>query len=411
MHVAYFLNQYPKLSHTFIRREIVALERTGLQISRFALRGWDDECLNADDASEQKKTRYVLRGGVLPMVTAAMAVLARSPVRSWYALLLALRTGRWSDRSILYHLIYLAEACLLLRWLRRCGADHVHAHFGTNAAEVLMLTRVLGGPPYSVTIHGPEEFDKPHALNLREKISRSAFTVAISSFARSQIYRWVDHAHWHKIKVIPCGIETAFHDGQLPRAPGDRRLVSIGRLSTEKGQLLLVEAAALLAAKSAPFELVLIGDGPMRNAIEKLVKERGLTDRVRVAGAMSSERVREEILNSRALVVSSFAEGLPIVIMEAMALRRPVLTTWIAGIPELVRDGIDGWLFPAGCVDSLASAMEDCLSRPVESLWVMGDAARERVLQRHSIEGLVVTLSAVFGHESEDVKGVDVKGV
>ncbi len=255
---------------------------------------------------------------------------------------------------------------------------------------------LLGGPPYSITVHGPQEFDKPQFLHLGEKVRRSAFTVAITSFARSQIYRWVDRAHWDKVKVVHCGIETAFHAVAHSVPEDSPRLVCLGRLSAEKGQLLLVEAATRLAAKGVRFELALVGDGPMRGAIEALVAERGLGDRVRLTGSISTERLRDELLQARALVLPSFAEGLPMVIMEAMALRRPVLTTWIAGIPELVRHGIDGWLFPAGSVDALAEAMEDCLSRPVEELRAMGEAARARMLERHSVDVQAEKLAELF---------------
>lgn len=367
-----------------------------MQVIRFALRGWDAECVDAEDRQEQARTRYVLKRGPLDLLSAVVRALLTSPVRFGHALRLALRTGRWSDRPLVYHLIYLAEACRLLPWLNESGATHVHAHFGTNAAEVLMLSRVLGGPPYSITVHGPEEFDKPHALNLGEKVQRSSFTVAISSFARSQVYRWIDRTHWHKVRVVHCGIEAAFHKGPFPQVPSAMRLVCLGRLSAEKGQLLLIEAATLLAAKGLSFELTLIGDGPMRGAIEALVKERGIADKVKLTGSISTERLREELLGARALVLPSFAEGLPMVIMEAMALRRPVLTTSIAGIPELVRNGIDGWLLPAGSVESLVSAMEDCLRRPVEDLRAMGESARARVLERHSVDDQAVRLDELF---------------
>jgi colanic acid/amylovoran biosynthesis glycosyltransferase len=398
LRIAYLINQYPKVSHTFIRREILALERRGVKVARFALRGWDTSCVDVEDVREQARTRYVLQQGTAPLVIASARTLFTSPVPFWGALRLALRMCRWSDRPLIYHLIYLAEACRLVPWLRNCGAAHVHAHFGTNAAEVVMLARALGGPSYSITVHGPEEFDKPHALSLGEKVRRSAFTVAISSFARSQIYRWIDRTHWPKVNVVHCGIEPAFHEGSFPRVLAAPRLVCLGRLSPEKGQLLLIEAATLLAAKGLPFELTLVGDGPMRRAIEALVTERGLDGRIKLTGSVSIERVRDELLNARALVLPSFAEGLPVVIMEAMALRRPVLTTWVAGIPELVRHGVDGWLFPAGSVTSLAEAMEDCLQRPVEELWVMGDSARARVLERHSVEEQAVRLDELFTH-------------
>lgn len=396
LRVAYLVNQYPKVSHTFIRREILALERAGTQVVRFALRGWNAECVDEEDVQEQARTCYVLQHGALPLLIATIRSLLTSPTSFLSAIRLALRASHRSDRPLPYHLIYLAEACRLVRWLRNCGAAHVHAHFGTNAAEVVMLARVLGGPPYSITVHGPEEFDKPYALSLAEKVQRSAFTVAISSFARGQIYRWIEREHWAKVKVVHCGIDAAFHEGLSPRVPAAPRLICLGRLSPEKGQLLLIRATALLAAKGISFELTVVGDGPIRGTIEALVAELGLVDRVRFTGALGMDGVRKELLNARALVLPSFAEGLPVVIMEAMALRRPVLTTWVAGIPELVRDRIDGWLFPAGSLTSLAGAMEDCLLRPVEELWAMGESARARVLERHSADDQATRLTKLF---------------
>jgi glycosyltransferase involved in cell wall biosynthesis len=394
--IAYLINQYPKVSHAFIRREILALERLGIEVRRMALRGWDAELVDAEDGRERARTRYLLREGLLPLIFASTWAAIASPRRFLAALRLALAMARRSDRPLAYHLVYLAEACRMLTWLKASGACHVHAHFGTNAAEVVMLARVLGGPPYSITVHGPEEFDKPESLHLREKVRRSTFTVAITSFARSQIYRWIERAHWDKVKVVHCGIESAFHENAPPVQATSTGLVCLGRLSEQKGQLLLVEAATRLAAKGVRFELTLVGDGPMRGPIEALVAERKLEDRVRLTGSISTERLREELLRARALVLPSFAEGLPMVIMEAMALRRPVLTTWIAGIPELVRHGIDGWLFPAGSVDALAEAMEDCLGRAPEELQAMGESARARMLERHSVDVQAQKLAELF---------------
>jgi colanic acid/amylovoran biosynthesis glycosyltransferase len=160
--------------------------------------------------------------------------------------------------------------------------------------------------------------------------------------------------------------------------------------------LLLVEAVRQLIRKGIKFELVFVGDGELRAEVEELIARYGLAGQIRITGWVSSDRVREEILAARGLVLPSFAEGLPVVLMEAMALRRPVLTTYVGGIPELVRPGTDGWLFPAGDVEALAAAMEDCLSRSVDELRVMGEAARERVLERHSIDVEAAKLAELF---------------
>lgn len=403
--IAYFINQYPKVSHSFIRREILALERQGFDILRIALRGWDGELVDAEDQQERARTRYVLQEGFPVLLLAVLRTLLTAPGRFFSAFALALRMGRGADRPLPYHLVYLAEACRMLPWLKSFGATHVHAHFGTNSAEVVMLIRALGGPPYSFTAHGPDEFDKPQFLGIGEKIRRSAFVVAISSYGRSQLFRWVEHAHWPKIRVVHCGLEPSFHDVAPVPPPAAARLVCVGRLCEQKGQLLLVEAAARLAGKGIRLELVLAGDGEMRSEVEALIAKHGLGKQVRITGWISSERVREEILAARGLVLPSFAEGLPVVIMEAMALRRPVLTTYVAGIPELVIPGENGWLFPAGDVDALAAAMEDFLSRSADELRVMGEAAHARVLERHSIDIEAAKLAGLFRQAASGVMG------
>jgi glycosyltransferase involved in cell wall biosynthesis len=396
LRIAYFINQYPKVSHSFIRREILALERQGFDVLRIALRGWDGELVDKEDERERTQTHYVLKGGILPLLLASLWTLVTSPGRFFIALGLALRMGWHAARPLLFHLAYLAEACRMSSWLKSFEALHIHAHFGTNSTEVVMLAHALGAPPYSFTVHGPEEFDQPQFLGIGEKIRRSAFVVAISSYGRSQLYRWVEHAHWPKVKIVHCGLEAAFHEVAHVSSPAASHLVCVGRLCAQKGQLLLIEAVSRLAAKGIRVELVLAGDGEMRSELEQLIAKHSLGHQIRITGWISSDQVRKEILAARALVLPSFAEGLPVVIMEAMALRRPVLTTYVAGIPELVRSGENGWLFPAGDIDELVVTMEDFLSRTIEELTVMGNAAHLRALARHSIDTEVAKLAGLF---------------
>lgn len=394
MKIAYFVNQYPKVSHSFIRREILALERQGFEILRIALRGWNDPLPDEDDQRERRQTRYVLRQGLWGLFLPLLLTFVRRPTRLLAAFRLAIGASRRSERPLPYHLIYVIEACRIARWVADAGVGHLHAHFGTNSAEIAMLVRALGGPPYSFTVHGPDEFMKP--MGLEEKIHCAAFVIAISDFGRSQLYMRSRHADWSKIRVVHCGLEEAFHKGAVAPPGEEPRLVCVGRLCEAKGQLLLIEAAARLAARAIPFQLILAGDGPLRGELETLIQRRGLAPHVRITGWISSADVRREILAARALVLPSFAEGLPVVIMEAMALRRPVLSTYVAGIPELVRPGETGWLFPAGAIEPLTDAMLDCLTRSPQELQAMGAAAYERVLSRHSIDTEATKLANLF---------------
>jgi len=395
--VAYFINQYPKVSHTFIRREIAALERLGVQVDRLALRGWDAQVTDTEDVAERARTRYVLQGGIASLLLDGLVDALRRPRRMWRGLRLARSMSRRSERPFPYHVIYLLEASRVARWMQASGAQHLHAHFGTNSAEVAMLAHELGVASFSFTAHGPEEFDKPEALGLAAKISRAAFVVAISSFGRSQLCRWVPGSQWPKIDVVHCGLEADFFAGAQEVQPAPvARLVCVGRLCEQKGQLLLIAATELLARQGVDFELVLAGDGEMREVIEQAIAASGLTGRVRITGWISSAQVRDELLASRALVLPSFAEGLPVVVMEAMALGRPVISTFIAGIPELVRDGREGWLIPAGDVQALAAAMRGCLEADAQCLLTMGQAAYARVRERHLIDASAARLKQLF---------------
>jgi len=396
LRVAYLVNQYPKVSHSFIRREIHALERRGIEIQRYAIRGWDAATPDQADAVEQSRTRYLLRAGVAGLLPAVLRTFLSRPGRFVDAFARAVKLSRRADRPLAYHLIYLAEACLLLEWLNASGAVHLHAHFGTNSAEVALLARALGGPPYSFTVHGPEEFDRPEALHLAAKMRDAAFVVAISSFGRGQLFRWSEPARWSRIEVVHCGLDAAYLEDQASPPPGVARLVCVGRLCEQKGQALLLQAAAQVVRGGRPFDLVLAGDGEMRDTLEALVRELGLADRVRITGWISGAEVRSEILAARTLVLPSFAEGLPVVLMEAMALRRPVLSTYIAGIPELVRDAENGWLFPAGDLEALIEAIRACLDATPAALDRMGGAARERVLARHDVDVEAAKLQMLF---------------
>lgn len=395
MKVAYLINHFPKVSHSFIRREILALERQGFDVLRIALRGWDTPVPDAEDRRERELTHYVLQRGAFPLILAALQAFFSSPQRFAAALQLAVKMARQAkDRPLPYHLIYVAEAALIVRWMRLNGIRHLHAHFGTNSAEIAMLSRVLGGPPYSFTVHGPDEFLSP--MGLEEKTHRAAFVVTISDFGRSQMLMRLALPDWDKVKIVRCGLESGFYAKPARLVPDTMRVVCVGRLCEAKGQFLLVQAVSNLAARGIEIQLVLAGDGPLRPALERQIDSLGVRDRVHITGWISGEEVREQILEARALVLPSFAEGLPVVIMEAMVLRRPVLTTYVAGIPELVRPGENGWLFAAGSLEQLESALADCLQTPVDRLRELGEKAHFDVLAAHSIDREVGKLAALF---------------
>jgi colanic acid/amylovoran biosynthesis glycosyltransferase len=338
-----------------------------------------------------------------------LSVAIARPIPWLKSLWLALGIGSASDRGVLYHIIYLAEACVLLNWFRNSQVTHLHAHFGTNSTTVAMLCQALGGPPYSFTVHGPYEFDQPEALALTEKINRAAFVITVSSFTRSQLYRWCNHQQWKKIHVIRCGVDNDFFNSYTTPISSEPNLVCVGRLCEEKGQLLLLQAVSQLASVGLQCNLTLVGDGPLRTEIESLIKEYGLSEQVKITGWASGAEVQKYIMNSRALILPSFAEGLPVVIMEALALERPVISTYIAGIPELVKPGINGWLVPSGSVEALTEVMREVLQLPTENLEQMGKAGLASVKAMHNVAQEASKLAILFKYSQNNSKDLQYK--
>ncbi len=401
MKIAYLINTYPRGSQTFIRREILALERKGWQVSRLALRSDRAALVDPADIAEDARTVHLLEQGVWHLGSGALDWMVRHPRGAMAALRLAVHCG-WRGRGgtpgtggIGKHLIYLAEAADLARRCRDQRIAHVHAHFGTNAATVAMLAAQMAGAKYSFTVHGPEEFDAPRALSLGKKADLAQFTVAISSFGRSQLCRWAAPETWPRLHVVHCGIEPwRFSDPAPMPDVGGLHLCAVGRLSEQKGFALLIDAMALCADVPG-LHLTLVGDGALRAQIEAAIARHGLQTRVTLTGWLDEARVRGALAASHALILPSFAEGLPVVIMEAMAAGRPVIATAIAGIPELVTPGT-GWLVPAGDAGALADAIRTAAATGPAEMSRMGHEARARVLARHDIDTEVEKLTLLF---------------
>jgi colanic acid/amylovoran biosynthesis glycosyltransferase len=381
--VGYFINQYPAATHTFIRREIRAMEALGVSAFRYALRPGENNSIDPQDEIERKLTEYILKSGIVSVLRCFLGALLTQPRAVARAVREAFKLGWRSDRGLPRHMIYVVEAVVLASWCRRDDIQHLHAHFGTNSASIAMLSRHFSGIPYSFTIHGPEEFEKAELLSLDTKVERCAFVVCISSFGRSQLMRWTPPDQWHKIEIVHCGVDSTFAGSPIVPVPVGARLVCVGRLDAPKGQTILVGAAHRLRDAGILCEIVLIGDGPLRSHTEDVIRRAGLQNSFRLVGWASGTRVKEEMLTARAIVVPSFAEGLPVVIMEAMALGRPVIATYVAGIPELVENGKTGWLVPAGDEIALSEAMRAALEAPVGQLTTMGAAGHRRVGERH----------------------------
>ncbi len=391
MRIAYITSTYARASDTFIRNEVLALRRRGHQVFTYSIRRADaDQDVSEEVKQEQASTDYILSHGALTLLWAVLTCTLAAPARMLAALRLAWQTRPDGLKAWLWQLIYVVEAAYVARQLQRQQVQVLHNHIAENSASVAMLAATLAGIPFSMTVHGPGIFFNARRWALAEKIHRSAFTVCITHFCKSQCMVFADAADFDKLHIVRCSISAEFrHVPALP-IPLAPKLVCVGRLCPEKGMLLLVEAVARHVAAGGVCELSFIGDGPSRPQIEQLIARHGLQQSVRLLGWQSSAGVRREIEASRALVLPSFAEGLPIVIMEAMALSRPVISSRIAGIPELVRerdaDAGNGWLAAAGAVDELVQAIAAATSLAPAELEAMGRRGYADVNRLHDLD-------------------------
>jgi glycosyltransferase involved in cell wall biosynthesis len=392
--VAFLLNSYPMTSTTFIRREIRALEALGVEVVRYAVRPWDVALVDPEDVAEQARTRYVLAQGALALLAAGGRELFRNPVGVAWAFAAWFQLVRNAGGAFVRHSAYLLEAITVAQWAARDRIEHVHVHFSTNATAVALLVRRLGGPSYSFTAHGPDEFDDPVQGSLALKIREARFVVAISHFARTRLALAAGRALWERLVVVRCGIDAdLFPLSQDPFAAAP--FVCVGRLCPQKAQWLVVEAVGRLVSTGRDVRVRFVGDGDDRAAIEARIRALGLQEHVELLGWQDNDTVRRTLAGARALLLPSFAEGLPIVIMESLALGRPVISSYIAGIPELV-DASCGWLVPAGSVDGIVEAMEQVLDAPDASLAEMGRVGRTRVRSHHSVRASAEQLAALF---------------
>ena len=396
MRIGYFTAYYPATSYTFIRREIHALEDLTVDIARYAVRPDPQGLVDPEDATEEKKTKYIFRAGILEIVRSFGVAVASKPLGVLRVFALAVKLGIRSDRGFARHIVYAVEAIVLADWCRRDRVQHLHVHFGTNPTVVGMLAHELSGIPFSFTAHGSEEFEKAPLLSLDVKLSKAAFAVCVSSYGRSQLMRWSPPEQWPKIALVHCGVNDTFLKSAMQSPPQAPRLVCVGRIGEHKGQLVLVAAARRLKAAKLDFEIVLVGDGPMRPAVEKEIHRSGLDREVTITGWVNGERVRSEMLSARALILPSFSENMPVVIMEALALGRPVISTYIAGIPELIQSGKSGWLVPSGDDEALAEAMKLALGASVEQLAEMGAAGHAYIVEQHDARKEAKKLKELF---------------
>lgn len=393
MGVAYLMNTYPITSTTFVRREIHAHEAANVPVTRYAIRDWNEDLVDPRDRAEIGKTTYILKQGMGKLGLSALRELATNPIGFIRALKTTVHLASRPGSTGLRNLAYLLEAVFFKQDSLAQGIHHVHAHFSTNSAAVALLARRMGGPSYSFTAHGPDEFDDPVGNGLAMKVRHAAFVAAITDYASGIIVGASDPTDADKVQVVRCGIDLEEFDPTPP--PSNARIVCVGRLCAAKAQRLLVEAIAPLVGEHPTLELVLIGDGDDRSDLEAQVTSLGLNNHVSMPGWGTGQEVRDAIQGARVFALPSFAEGLPIVLMESLAMGRAVVTTQITGIPELV-DSDCGWIVPPGDVPALRKAISEALSADTTQLVALGETGRSRVKALHDQSRNAAQLREMF---------------
>jgi colanic acid/amylovoran biosynthesis glycosyltransferase len=351
---AYLVSRYPAVSHTFILREVQGLRALGLRVEVASVNPPDRQAaqMTADERDEASATYGLKQHGARGALAALAWAAACRPLALGRTLRTALGLGRGLKR--VYALAYAMEALMLVRWMSQRGLKHLHVHFGNEAAAVGLLVKTFSGAGLSLTIHGPDEFDDVPGQCLSRKVERADQVVCISQFARSQLMRLTAPAQWAKLQLCRLGVDTAsFVPATLARETGPVRLLSVGRLTPAMGQWLLVQACAALRRAEVAFELTIVGDGPDRAALAAAVASHGLQEQVKFTGSLNQTEVRAELARADVFVLPSLAEGIPVVLMEAMSSGVPCVTSPVNGIPELIEHDRHGLLATPGDVDAL----------------------------------------------------------
>jgi glycosyltransferase involved in cell wall biosynthesis len=385
------VSQYPAANHTFILREIRGLRDLGFDIRVASVRSCDRpvERLTAIERDELGRTFFIKPAGLAGFIGAFL----RQPGGCLAGLVYALSLAGLDLRKAARHLLYFAEAAIFAAWMRRERLQHVHTHFSSLVA---LIAQRITPMTLSMTLHGPDEFIDPVGFFLGEKVAASRFVCAISQYGRSQILKNCKFPDWDKVKVARLGVDPAiFTIAPFRERPEVFQLLTVGRLAPAKAQHVLIAVVDQLLKQGMRVQLRLAGDGPDRASLQQEVQRRGLGASVVFEGTVNQDRVLELYRQCDVFVMSSFAEGIPVVLMEAMSMEIPCVATWITGIPELIRDGVDGLLAPPGDVDALVLAIGRLMQDPGLRRQ-LGQAGRLRVDEEFNLGKNVKALAALF---------------
>jgi glycosyltransferase involved in cell wall biosynthesis len=406
--VAYLSNRYPAVTLAFIQREVLAVRRQGLEVDTYAIRrAAPDAVLSEQDRREFEATSAVLPPDWLELLSAHVRAFLKAPRAYLGTLGRALALSPPGPRGMLWQFFYFVEAMVLWRRCRRRGTRHIHVHFANVASDVALLVAHYGnrsgdGPPWSwsFTMHGPTEFYDVAAHRLPQKAAAAAFVACIGDFARSQLMRLLPPDEWGKLHVVRCGVELSVFDdpGSPVAGEGELRILNVAQLERRKGQAVLIEAIAQLADAGIPVRATIVGEGPERSALERMCREFGVTGRVELVGAVGQDEIRAYYARADVFCLPSFAEGVPVVLMEAMAMRLPVVATRIMGVPELVEHDVSGLLAAPGRPDALAAALRALAESPPLRRR-LGEEGRQVVAERYDVDRSASTLAALLASQ------------
>ncbi len=398
--IAYLCSEYPAISHTFIYREIESLRRAGMTVHTASIRKPSNlKVMTPAEQTEAEETLMVLSMPLLSMLGAHLHCMKKSPAGYLRMAAAGLRLLISGPKSPVKAVAYFAEAGILLQWIHRHGITHIHEHFANPTAIVAILMKTYGGVSYSISVHGPDIFYTVDSAMLAEKIRQAAFVRCISHYCRSQIMRISEPQTWHKHHIVRCGVDP---DLYIPRPEPQNtvpNLLCVGRLVPAKGQYILLEACTLLKKEGLHFQLTIVGDGPDKLILEKAAASGNLNGSVTFTGALGQDKVRDYYDRADLFVLASFAEGVPVVLMEAMAKEIPVISTRITGIPELIEHEKDGLLATPGDSEDLANQIRKLLNNPQQRR-NLGVSGRQKVIElynQHTNNQDMVTLF----HEEE----------
>ncbi len=395
--LGYLVSRYPAISHTFILREVVELRRLGFHIDVASINGLDRALpqLTDEERREAAATFYVKRAGARAALRANGSALLSRPSAYLKTLWATVQLADFEPRATLRLFFYFLEAAMVGGWMQSRELRHLHVHFATPAATVAMIVSRLFGFTISITVHGPDEFYDVRGFLLENKIEAALFLCVIGNFARSQLMKLSDASEWHKFHVSPLGVDPDLFRPQRGERAEVFEVLCVGRLVPAKGQHILLGAVHRLRQDGRLVRLRLVGDGPDRASLEAAVKHRRLGADVIFEGAVNQDRIRDFYGTAAVFAMASFAEGIPVVLMEAMAMEIPCISTWIAGIPELIRDSVDGLLV----APSDEQALADAIARLMDDERLrrrLGEAGRARVIEKYNLRRNVAKLAGIF---------------